>query len=199
MDERASNTARFYHSEYDKAYKMFLDGEKEASDDACCELISDFQCPRLLQIQAWQLRSVCTEDYWLARSHLINGLDLIASLQDDEEPLVKQTKEHTTRMLEQRDAEWKAYWAETGQDAPKEQRMEDTYVVSGSREEHEMGESSPQGDRDEAAIEKQRERPGRLELGEKDGEIGGVEVESGATAMKTTSQMGGEDEDGMAQ
>lgn len=53
------NRDRFYYNKYDMAMQSFDADEKAAADEACAELITDVECPRFVQIQAFQLRSMC--------------------------------------------------------------------------------------------------------------------------------------------
>ena len=70
-------------------------------------------------------------------------------------------------MLEDIDRRWKAQWAKKGYEAPKEQRIEDTYVKSGSEEERAMEEPIPEGDEWDTRIEECRMKRERAESGEK--------------------------------
>ena len=69
-------------------------------------------------------------------------------------------------MLEDIDRRWKAQWAKKGYEAPKEQRIEDTYVKSGSEEERAMEEPIPEGDEWDTRIEECRMKRERAESGE---------------------------------
>ena len=59
-----SNQTRFYYDKMARARQVFEDSNLELADDMCCELVTEFEAPRILQVQAYQLRSLCTQDYW---------------------------------------------------------------------------------------------------------------------------------------
>ncbi|KAK5713308.1 hypothetical protein LTR17_017678 [Elasticomyces elasticus] len=93
------NLLRFYYNEFQKTERTFQEGNLDLAADSCCQLINAYQCPRLIQVQAYQLRSLCTTNYWLAKSRLQSASDLIASLNDDEDELVAKAKTHTVSQL----------------------------------------------------------------------------------------------------
>lgn len=95
-----NNTLRYYYDAYQKALQSRKDGQHQVAEYACRELVTDYQCPRLIQVQAWQLRSICTEDYWLKKSHLNKAMEVIEKLNDPEDELVKRAKTDTVRNSE---------------------------------------------------------------------------------------------------
>ncbi|KAI6913727.1 hypothetical protein KC318_g1410 [Hortaea werneckii] len=133
----SKNLLRFYYNEYQKALALYKENHREEADEACCELINDFRCPRLLQIQAYQLRSICTGDYWMSKAQLTRALELIASLNDDSDEHLGKAKAHTEYMMSHLESRWVAKWQELGLPAPKEQDMADTVVEAESEDESE--------------------------------------------------------------
>ncbi|KAK3637058.1 hypothetical protein LTR56_013629 [Elasticomyces elasticus] len=90
-----SNLLRFYYNEFQKASRVFEEGNLDLAEAACCQLIEAYQCPPLIQVQAHQLRSRCTRSYWLAASRLQSAASLIASFNNDEDELVMKARKHT--------------------------------------------------------------------------------------------------------
>jgi len=119
------NTKRFYHNKYDRALACYRDGKSETAEDMCAELVTDFECPQFVQVRAWQLRSMCTEDYWRIMSPLGSALKLIDTLKHDD--VVQEYREHPEEMLAEAEEIWKQSWAIKGKSLPLEQAVEDTY------------------------------------------------------------------------
>ncbi|KAI6834926.1 hypothetical protein KC315_g8263 [Hortaea werneckii] len=128
----SKNLLRFYYNEYQKALALYKENHREEADEACCELINDFRCPRLLQIQAYQLRSICTVDYWMSKAQLTRALELIASLNDDSDEHLGKAKRHTEYMMSHLEGRWLAKWQKLGLPVPKEQDVADTVVEADS-------------------------------------------------------------------
>ncbi|RMY67304.1 hypothetical protein D0863_07880 [Hortaea werneckii] len=155
----SKNLLRFYYNEYQKALALYKENHREEADEACCELINDFRCPRLLQVQAYQLRSICTVDYWMSKAQLTRALELIASLDDDSDEHLGKAKAHTEYMMSHLESRWLAKWQKLGLPVPKEQDMADTVVEaeSGDDESEDDGsESDSMGEDDSDLLEEQR-------------------------------------------
>jgi hypothetical protein len=53
-----ANEARFYWTMMDRAVEMYRKSDNDMNildtvQDECCKLVSEFRCPRLIQIEAW--------------------------------------------------------------------------------------------------------------------------------------------------
>ncbi|KAI6799722.1 hypothetical protein KC360_g5514 [Hortaea werneckii] len=150
----SKNLLRFYYNEYQKALALYKENHREEADEACCELINDFRCPRLLQIQAYQLRSICTVDYWMSKAQLTRALELIASLNDDDDEHLGKAKAHNEYMMSHLENRWIAKWQKLGLPVPKEQDMAETVVeAEGADDESE----DDQGEDDESMDETEAE------------------------------------------
>ncbi|TKA83616.1 hypothetical protein B0A55_00431 [Friedmanniomyces simplex] len=75
-----SNLIRFYCNGYQKGLDAFKAGSTHAAEEKCCQLVTAYECPRLIQVQAYQLRSLCAFDYWVFKGRLQSAFDLIAGL-----------------------------------------------------------------------------------------------------------------------
>ncbi|KAK5743959.1 hypothetical protein LTR17_002297 [Elasticomyces elasticus] len=115
------NLLRFYYNEFQQTERIFQEGNLDLAADSCCQLINAYECSRLIQVQAHQLRSLCTTDYWLAKNRLQSAIDLIASLHDDEDELVAKAKTHTEFMLGELEEIWRKHWEDQGIVPPKSQ------------------------------------------------------------------------------
>lgn len=110
----ANNYARFCAVRYNAALKAFNAGrDVDLVEDVCLELVLNFECPRLTQIRAWQLYSLCSEDYDEAKARLDSSLDLINSLEQHD--VIIRCREKTEAMLE---------WLETHRRPKKESQAE---------------------------------------------------------------------------
>ncbi|KAI7320929.1 hypothetical protein KC315_g9290 [Hortaea werneckii] len=138
----SKNLLRFYYNEYQKALALYKKNHREEADEACCELINDFRCPRLIQIQAYQLRSICTVDYWMSKAQLDRALELIASLNDDGDEHLGKAKAHTEYMMSHLESRWVAKWQRLGLPAPEEQDMAETVIEAESEDDESENDES---------------------------------------------------------
>ncbi|KAK5713464.1 hypothetical protein LTR15_011164 [Elasticomyces elasticus] len=123
----AHNETQFFHVRYKQALQAWQDGELGEADDICRGLVADFPCPLFVQVQAWQLRSLCTDQYYQSRSYLQNCFPILEK-HVLEDPLVKRLHDYTTESIAQLDRNWAAKWAASGQKPPTErdlQRLEE--------------------------------------------------------------------------
>ncbi|RMY56345.1 hypothetical protein D0863_13010 [Hortaea werneckii] len=145
-----------------QALALYKESHREEADEACRELINDFRCPRLLQIQAYQLRSICTVDYWMSKAQLDRTLELIASLNDDGDEHLGKAKAHTEYMMSHLESRWVAKWQTLGLPVPKEQDMAETMVEAESEDdesEDDESENESKGEpmvQDDSDLEAQR-------------------------------------------
>ncbi|KAK5118588.1 hypothetical protein LTR85_008053 [Meristemomyces frigidus] len=103
------NLTRYYYNEYDNAVRCFKDGDLETAEDLCAALVTDSMCPRFVQIQAWQLRSTCTDDYSRAKTLLESALKMFEIMNEDELVLKRR--------------------AATGEDPPEEEQIEHAHTT----------------------------------------------------------------------
>jgi hypothetical protein len=99
------NETMFFHSRYNHAVKLFEDGEKEAADDICRYLVLDAVCPPFLKVHSWQLRSLCTLDYFDVREFLGKCFSILQGW-PREDPTVVKLREHTETMIKELDEIW---------------------------------------------------------------------------------------------
>ncbi|KAK5135698.1 hypothetical protein LTR08_004684 [Meristemomyces frigidus] len=116
MDGAANETA-FFFARYEAALTAWNDGFKAEADDICRFLVSDFPCPRFLQVQAWQLRSLCTGQYYDARSYLEHCFPILDKFLR-EDSMVDNLYTHTEAMIAELDGIWNAYVLLPTQDVP---------------------------------------------------------------------------------
>lgn len=90
------NVLGFYLIDLEQAKQAFEQGDIDVADDICKTLVTDFDCPRLIQVSAWQLRSNITKGYWLGRDFLTEALRIGEALYQDHE-LVRESTEHAVR------------------------------------------------------------------------------------------------------
>ena len=90
-----SNLTRFCWSRWETAVKAFDDNNLALAEEICLELVSEYRYPRFCQVQAYQMLSLCTQDWWLAKAEFEKGLELLRSLNDDNKIMVTEYREHT--------------------------------------------------------------------------------------------------------
>lgn len=76
-----------------------------------------------LRISVWQIRSLCTDVYHDARSHLNQCFPIIDEMErDGRDAMTQYLRDHTQKMLDQLDVEdiWRTQWGVTGEVAPTE-------------------------------------------------------------------------------
>lgn len=130
------NLQRYYYNEYANAVRCFDDDDFDTTEELCAALVTDFMCPRFVQIQAWQLRSTCTSDYWRAKSLLESALKMFETMDEDE--LVLKYRTHTEEMLASVEELWQKRWADLGEDPPEEQPIQHTYTTDEAEMEAEV-------------------------------------------------------------
>jgi hypothetical protein len=90
MDTTQNHTA-FFQNKYARACALWEDGkgpnntQRHAAriDDICAELVGDSDCPRLIQVHALELRSLCTKKYFDGRHYLTQALDILSKIPDE--------------------------------------------------------------------------------------------------------------------
>ncbi|KAK3722709.1 hypothetical protein LTR37_002280 [Vermiconidia calcicola] len=97
----------------------------------CAELVADFKCPRLVQIQASQLRSLCIVNYWRAKDSLNKAIAICNGLKEDD--TIRRYRDHTVAMLAELEQVWEKRWAAEGRQPPKEEGMEDASILGGEK------------------------------------------------------------------
>lgn len=77
-----------------QAVNLHRECKLEAAEQKCRELEFNFECPRLIQVQACQLGSRCTSDYWRRKEHLEHGMFLLRQM-DSRDQVVINSRQHT--------------------------------------------------------------------------------------------------------
>lgn len=83
MEDDYPNRTAYFHAKFDHVEKLYNDGQLSEADDVCCQLIASLDCPRLVLVHAWQIRSGCTNDFFKAKSFLQEVYPLLNSLPTD--------------------------------------------------------------------------------------------------------------------
>lgn len=84
------------HCSYLQAASLCEDSrDKAAASEIAAELLNDLQCPVLIKIQALQLQSTCTSDFDEGQKYLRKALEMLKSLNDDEDEMVRKYRIHT--------------------------------------------------------------------------------------------------------
>lgn len=123
-----SNAARFYWAKLEKAKNM-LQASKNTADldnaqDVCCQLVNEFRCPRLCQIEAWKLRAQCYPDnFWFAKAQLDGALETVAKCEEDRQAwgaedrdmaALAEARKEVEAMLKDRTTSYAEEWKEKG-------------------------------------------------------------------------------------
>jgi hypothetical protein len=85
------NHAAFFQNKYARACALWEDGKgpddtqrhAARTDDICAELVADFNCPRLIQVHALELHSLCTKKYFDARDYLTQAIDILNKIPEE--------------------------------------------------------------------------------------------------------------------
>ncbi|KAK3680319.1 hypothetical protein LTR37_021344 [Vermiconidia calcicola] len=78
--------------------------------------------PATRQIQALQLRSLCTVNYWRAKDMFSKAVAICNSLKEDD--TIHKYHDHTAAMLAEPEQVWKKRWAAEGREPPTEEAGE---------------------------------------------------------------------------
>ncbi|KAI5364021.1 hypothetical protein Slin15195_G096760 [Septoria linicola] len=113
------NVTRFYLYKLDQAGEAFDRGDSALAGDPCKTPVTAFDCPRLIQASARQLRSNCTESYWLARDFLAEAIRIGEALNQNDD-LVRESTAHSRLMFKDLDDHCNAYWAGRQEAPPRD-------------------------------------------------------------------------------
>lgn len=118
------NSDRFYVYQYNNALRLFNEGDEATADNECRKLITNILCPRLIQVYAWQLYSLCTTDYWLIKDRLERALAMFEREDMNATKVQRKARQTTEAMLTEVNQQWQTKWAERGISAPAKQNLE---------------------------------------------------------------------------
>lgn len=123
----------FYQSELDSAKWAWRRNDKSNAEEICRSLVTDLACPAFTQIKAWQLRSLCTDQYYDARAHLEEALQICEAL-SSRNVVVAHIKEETHGMLREMERMWEEKCADDGRVAPTREELEKENREAGEEE-----------------------------------------------------------------
>ncbi|KAK5136895.1 hypothetical protein LTR08_001817 [Meristemomyces frigidus] len=162
MDGVSKETA-FFVARYDAAATEWKEGHRINADEICRFLVTHFACPPFLQVQAWQLRSLCSGQYYNARSHLESSF-VILDKYPRADPVVAGLYTLTEARIAALDGNWEAKWKNLGLKPPTKEEEE----VKQERECERWFSETSEDDEATRAVDAAAEAISGMMLGEED-------------------------------